>query len=128
MSIIKSEDEKKWINAFLVLCSILLGFVTIRFMEQMGEWFDLEAKVQYYLAVTQGMGFFVGIAAFVFAIKNKAAQTHLEEVYGELTKVVWSDKDTALKLTIGIVISLTILSLIFVLVDYIFQQSLELIY
>lgn len=128
MSIIKAEDEKKWINAFLVLCSILLGFITIRFMEQMGEWFDLEAKVQYYLMLTQGTGFFVGVIAFVAALKNKAAQSHLEEVYGELTKVVWSDKDTALKLTVGIVISVSILSLIFVLIDYLSQQSLELIY
>lgn len=128
MSLIKAEDEKKWINAFLVLCSILLGFVTIRFMEQMGEWFDLEARIQYYLMLTQGIGFGVGVVGFIAAVKNKAAQSHLEEVYSELTKVVWSDKDTAMKLTVGIVISLTIISLIFVLIDYLSQQTLNLIY
>ena len=128
MSIIKSEDEKKWINAFLVLCSILLGFVTIRFMEQMGEWFDLEAKVTYYIALTQGAGFAAGALGFLIALKNKFTQSYLNEVYHELTKVVWSDKDTAIKLTIGIVISLSIVSVIFVLVDYIFQQTLALIY
>ena len=48
--------------------------------------------------------------------------------HDELVKVVWPDKDTVIKVTIGIVISTAILSSIFVGVDYSFRMILDLIY
>lgn len=128
MSIIRSEDGKKWINSFVAICSLLVGFVTIRFVEQLGEWFDLEAKVGNFLAVTQGLGILLGLVTFIATIKNKRAMEHMREVYAELTKVVWPDKDTVLKLTVGVIIGITIISTIFVAVDFIFRKILTLIY
>ena len=128
MSIVKQEDGKKWINSLIAIISLLAGFVTIRFVEQMGEWFDLEAKVGSFLALTQGAGIVVGVLTFVIIFKNKKASTLLNEVYGELVKVVWPDKDSVLKITVGLVIGLGIVSAIFVLVDFVFRKILELIY
>ena len=88
MSIIKSEDGKKWINSFIAIVSILAGYITISFMESMGELFDLEAKVKYYLMVSQGIGILVGLVTFITILKNKNASTHMNEVYAELVKVV----------------------------------------
>jgi preprotein translocase subunit SecE len=56
MSILKIEDSKKWINAFLAIVSVIAGFVTIRFLLTMGEWFDLEAKIGNFPVVIQGVG------------------------------------------------------------------------
>jgi preprotein translocase subunit SecE len=128
MSIIRAEDERKWINAFIALCSILAGFVVIRFVGQLGEWFDLEAQVNYFLGITQGMGVVVGLAAFMIISRNKNSINYLKEVYGQLTKVVWPDKDAVVKLTIGIVIGVSIVSGILVLVDFIFRKLLGFIY
>ena len=128
MSIIKSEDGKKWINSFIAIVSILAGYITISFMESMGELFDLEAKVKYYLMVSQGIGNLVGLVTFITILKNKNASTHMNEVYAELVKVVWPDKDTVIKVTIGIIIGVSIISSIFVGVDFGFQKILELIY
>ncbi|TNE95863.1 MAG: preprotein translocase subunit SecE [Deltaproteobacteria bacterium] len=128
MSIIKSEDGKKWINSFIAIVSILAGFVTIRFMETMGEFFDLEAKVKYFLMISQGIGILVGLTTFVAILKNKNASTHMNEVYAELVKVVWPDKDSVVKVTIGIIIGVSIVSSIFVGVDFTFRKILELIY
>ena len=87
MSIVKSEDGKKWINAFVVIISILVGFIFIRFLEQMGEWFDLEAKIMAFEAVSQGAGILMGLATFFLIFKSHAASSHLKEVYGELSKL-----------------------------------------
>lgn len=128
MSVIKQEDNQKWINSLIAVFSIIVAFIAIRFSETMGEWFDLEAKIPNFGIVIQGFGIVLGLICFVLIVKNKAAYTHLKEVYGELTKVIWPDKDTILKITIGLVISLSIVSGFFVLVDFIFSEILNLLY
>ncbi len=128
MSIVKSEDGKKWINAFVAIISVFVGFITIRFTETLGEWFDLEAKIGSFLLLSQGIGLLSGLAAFLIISKNKTTSGHIKEVYAELVKVVWPEKDSVVKVTIGIVIATTIVSGFFVLVDFIFRKILNLIY
>ncbi|MGB0452302.1 MAG: preprotein translocase subunit SecE [Bacteriovoracaceae bacterium] len=128
MSILKAEDKNKWISFFLVVVSSISAFVFIKFFEQLSEWFDLEAKIGNFEMLSQGLGIALGAVVFFVVLKNKQASDYLNEVYNELTKVVWSEKDTAFKLTIGIVIAVAILSLIFVGFDVMFQKGLELIY
>ena len=128
MSLVRVEDGKKWINAFVAVISILAGFVAIRFAGQLSEWFDLEAKVSNFLAISQAVGILIGLVTFIGILKNKNASTHLQEVYSELVKVVWPDKDSVLKMTVGLVIAVSIISGIFVLIDFTFRSILELIY
>ncbi|MDH5581066.1 MAG: preprotein translocase subunit SecE [Bdellovibrionales bacterium] len=128
MSIIKSEDGKKWINAFIAGVSILVGFVTIRFIGQLSEWFDLEAKVGNFLVFSQGLGVLLGLITFIAITKNKKALQHMQEVYGELLKVVWPESDAVVKVTVGIVIGVSIISGLFVLIDFLSQELLSLVY
>ncbi|PIP90615.1 MAG: preprotein translocase subunit SecE [Bdellovibrionales bacterium CG12_big_fil_rev_8_21_14_0_65_38_15] len=128
MSIVKKEDSKKWINSFVAIISIIAGFLAIRFTLQMSEWFDLEAKVNNFIIISQGIGVVVGLSVFIGIFKSKNTSALLSEVYDELVKVVWPDKDTIFKVTVGIVISLSIVSAIFVGVDYMFRALLDLFY
>jgi preprotein translocase subunit SecE len=128
MSFVRVEDGKKWINAFVAIISIIAGFVTIRFAGQLSEWFDLEAKVSNFLAISQGLGILIGLVTFIGILKNKNASTHMQEVYSELVKVVWPDKDSVLKMTVGLVIAVSVISGIFVLIDFTFRKILELVY
>ncbi len=128
MSIIKAEDSKKWVNFFVALVSILCGYVTIKFLGQMGEWFDLEAKVPYFIGVSQGIGIVIGLSVFLGIKGNRAASEHMGEVYSELVKVIWPDSESVVKSTIGILVGLSILSLIFIAVDNGFRWLLNLIY
>lgn len=127
MSLIKSEDSKKWINSFLAVVSGICGLVVIRFFEQMGEWFDLEAKVPQFQIVTQVTGILVALIIFVSIIKNKGASEYLSEVYSELVKVVWPNKDDVMKTTVGLVFALSIISGLFVLVDFGVRKLLQII-
>lgn len=128
MSIVKSEDSRKWINSFVAIISILAGFISIRFLDQMSEWFDLEAKINHFLMVSQGVGIVIGLVTFIAIVKNKGASTHMQEVFDELVKVVWPDRDSVIKVTIGIIIGVSIVSSILVGIDFSFQKILELIY
>lgn len=128
MSIVKKEDSKKWINSFVAIISIIAGFLAIRLTLQLSEWFDLEAKINNFIIISQGIGVVVGLSVFIGIFKSKNTSALLSEVYDELVKVVWPDKDTIFKVTVGIVISLAIVSSIFVGVDYMFRALLDLFY
>ena len=127
MSLIKSEDNKKWINAFVATCAGVAGFVAIRFLEQMGEWFDLEAKIPSFQITVQVVGIIIGLILFIAVTKNKNASEHLNDVYSELVKVTWPKKEDVMATTVGLVIALSIISGIFVLVDMGFRKLLELV-
>jgi preprotein translocase subunit SecE len=128
MSILKIEDNQKWINAFLAIISVITGYVTIRFLLTMGEWFDLEAKIGNYPLMTQGFGILIGVSTFIGIYKRKAAADHLQNVYGELVKVVWPDKDTIMKITLALMVGLSIVAGFFVLIDVISQKGLDFLY
>ena len=128
MSIIKSEDSRKWITALTVIASVLAGYVVYKFVGQLGDWFDLETKISSYSIVAQGLGFAAGLGTFIYILKNNNTSTYLQEVFNELVKVVWPSKDATVKMTIGIAIALVIVAAIFTTVDFIFKKILEFVY
>ncbi len=128
MSSVSNDHGKKWINSFVALFSVFVGYCIIAFAKQLGEWFHLEAKISYFSGYVQALGVLFGIGVFLSILKNKKSSLHLNEVYGELVKVVWPDKDSIVKATIGIIIGVSICSGLFVTVDFLFRKVLELIY
>lgn len=128
MSIIKSEDSGKWINALVAIAAVLSGFIVTKFVDQLGTWFDLEAKVSSFSVLSQGLGVLTGILVFVIILKNSKSSSYLQEVYSELVKAVWPSKDATTKMTIGIAIALVIASGIFVFVDFVFKKILDFVY
>jgi preprotein translocase subunit SecE len=128
MSIIKSEDSSKWINALVAIAALLAGFIVTKFLDQLGAWFDLEAKISNFSFVSQGLGVVVGIATFVIILKNSKTSSYLQEVYNELVKAVWPSKDTTLKTTMGLVVGLAIVSGVFVFVDFVFKKIMSFVY
>jgi preprotein translocase subunit SecE len=128
MSIIKSEDKQKWINAFIILGSLMVGFISIRFFYQLGDWFDLEAKVRHFVVWAQALGIGVGVTTFLFLKNKNEVMQHLDEVYAELVKVIWPDKDSTIKVAAGIIIGVTIVSAFLIFVDFVINKLLNYIY
>lgn len=128
MSIIKSEDSSKWINALVAIGAFLTGFIVTKFVNQLGIWFDLEAKISGFTVISQGLGVVAGIVFFALILKNSKSSTYLQDVYNELLKVVWPSKDATMKITLGLVVALVIVSGIFVFVDFVFKKILSFVY
>lgn len=128
MSVVKREDERKWTNAFLAVICLLVSYLSIKFLHQIGEWFNLEARVQYFFAITQGVSVVFGATVFIIVYRHQEAAKYLSEVFSELVKVVWPESESVLKLAIGIIIGIAIVSGILVLIDYIFRFLLGFVY
>lgn len=118
----------KWIYSFLAVVSLLITYLCIRLINQLGESFDLEAVIPHFKMTRQVIGIFIGLLSFVIVIKNSKAMKYLVEVYAELVKVIWADRDTVTKITVGLVVALSIVSGFFLIVDVGSRKILELIY
>lgn len=108
MSSITERQGKKWIQTSVALTCIFLGYVLISFFNQLSEWFDLEAKIPRFDLTAQGISVLVSLGVFLYIIKNPKTSTFLSEVYQEVLKVVWPDKNQTMRHTIGIMIGVTI--------------------
>lgn len=127
-SLQEKTTGNKWINATVAIGALLLGYIITQFVSQLGEWFDLEAKVQYFGGWAQGLGVAFGLVGFIVVTRNPVCIAYLQEVYGELTKVIWPEKEGVVKLTVGIIIGVVLLSVILSLIDLAARHLLGYLY
>lgn len=128
MATLKESDSRKWINALVAVTSIIFCYICIAFFNQLGEWFELEAQIAQFSMISQFAGIALGFIGFFTITKNTKAANYLSDVYNELTKVIWPDHDSTLKLTISIIVGVAISSVFLGLVDLLVQKVLELLY
>ena len=128
MSALKEADSKKWINALVAIGATIVAYMSIAFLAQLSDWFELEAKIDNFQILSQVVGIALGVLGFVIVIKSKSMYKYLTEVYGELTKVIWPDKDSTLKLTVSIIVGVAISALVLGLIDFGLTKVLELLY
>lgn len=128
MNTTEIKDGKKWIQAALAVFCSLAAYLMFKMLHQMSEWFDLEAKISNFNIVAQGIALVVAFLLFLILYKRAEVFNYLNEVYLELTKVIWPDKESVAKLAVGIVISTVILSIILVSVDLLVKKLLSLLY
>lgn len=128
MSSTMKDDGSKWIQTGVVSLCLLLAYVLIRFFGQLGEWFDLESKIDQFLIISQLVSVLISLGVFIYVMKNPVISTFLKEVYQEAIKVVWPDKNETVKHTIGIMIGVTIVGFLLGLFDFVATWLLSLIH
>lgn len=117
MSLTAKDNGKKWIQSSVAFTCLLLVYILIKFFTQMGEWFELESKIQFYMGITQMISVMISFGAFIYIIKNEKTSSFLEEVFQEAIKVVWPDKNETVKHTVGIMIGVTIVGTLLAVFD-----------
>lgn len=127
MSSVSQNEGKKWIQTSVAITCMFLGYIIISFFETLSEWFELESKVQNYMAISQGASVLIALSVFVYIMKNPKTSTFLNEVFQETVKVVWPDKNETVRHTIGIMIGVGIVGFILGFFDLTASYLLNLI-
>ncbi|MFT6631761.1 MAG: preprotein translocase subunit SecE [Bacteriovoracaceae bacterium] len=117
MSLTAKDNGKKWIQSSVAFTCLLLVYILIKFFTQMGEWFELESKIQFYMGITQMVSVMISFGTFIYIVKNEKTSSFLEEVFQEAVKVVWPDKNETVKHTVGIMIGVTIVGTLLAVFD-----------
>lgn len=118
MSVASNDEGKKWIQTTVAVTCIMLVYVLISFFEKLAEWFALETLVPYYFGITQFVSVVLGLVAYIMVFKNSKSSEFLTNVYQEVVKVVWPDKQQTWRHTIVIMIAVTIMGFVFGFFDF----------
>jgi preprotein translocase subunit SecE len=118
MSVATNDEGKKWIQTTVAITCILEVYVFINFFEKLSEWFALETMVPYYFGLTQVVSVLLGLATYIIVFKNPKSSEFLTNVYQEVLKVVWPDKQQTWRHTFVIMIAVTIMGFVFGFFDF----------
>lgn len=118
MSVASNDDGKKWIQSTVAITCILLVYVLISFFEKLAEWFALETMIPYYSGITQFLSVVIGLGTYIAIFKNPKTNEFLTNVYQEVLKVVWPDKQQTWRHTFVIMIAVTIMGFVFYFFDF----------
>lgn len=118
MAVASNEEGKKWIQATVAVVCILAGYVLISFFEKLAEWFALETMIPYFFGVTQVVSVLIALGAYIVIMKNPKSSDFLQNVYQEVMKVVWPDRQQTWRHTFVILIAVTIFGFIFGFFDF----------
>lgn len=118
MSVASNEEGKKWIQTSVALACIILGYVLISFFEKLAEWFTLETKIPYFFGISQAISVILAIVTYFTIFKNPKSSEFLTNVYQEIMKVVWPDKQQTWRHTFVIMVAVTIMGFVFGFFDF----------
>ncbi len=118
MSVASNDDGKKWIQTTVALTCIMLVYVLVNFFEKLAEWFALETMVPYYFGITQVLSVVIGLTTYIMIFKNPTSSDFLTNVYQEVVKVVWPDKQQTWRHTFVIMVAVTIMGFVFGFFDF----------
>lgn len=118
MSVASNEEGKKWIQASLAVVCIILGYVLISFFEKMAEWFALEAMIPSYSVISQVLSVLIAGGTYFYVMRTPKTAGFLDNVYQEIMKVVWPDRQQTWRHTIVIMIAVTIMGFVFGFFDF----------
>jgi preprotein translocase subunit SecE len=118
MSVASNDEGKKWIQATVAVACILAGYVLISFFEKLAEWFELETMIPYFFGVTQVFSVMIALAAYIVIMKNPKSSEFLTNVYQEVLKVVWPDRQQTWRHTFVVMVMVTIFGIVFGLFDF----------
>lgn len=118
MSVASNDEGKKWIQTTVAIACILLTYVLISFFEKMAEWFALETKIPYFFGITQVVSVLIGLSTYIAVFKNPKSSEFLTNVYQEVMKVVWPDRQQTWRHTFVIMVAVTIMGFVFGFFDF----------
>jgi len=127
MAVASNNEGKKWIQTVVAVVCILLTYVLISFFEKLTEWFALESKIPFYFVITQGLSVIIGLVTYVIVFRNPKSSEFLQDVYQEVMKVVWPDRQQTWRHTFVIMIAVTIMGFVFGFFDFGANYLLQLV-
>jgi preprotein translocase SecE subunit len=109
----------KWINTILFLGSVIIGFMFNMLLVKLGTWFEFEAKIPQYKYI-QLVASIIVVFGTLFYVKSRSdLMTFFYETFDEMTKVVFPDKNQSFRLSIFIIIAVTIIGFILTTFDWV---------
>lgn len=121
------ENNQKWVNLSFLAASALTAFVIFLLASRASAALDFDGRVQNLATILRLGAIVVGAVCFFVLYKNKTANLFMDEVFIELGKVTWPQREETFKATIAVLIAVTIMGFMFGVVDWVWSRLVNFI-
>lgn len=121
------NNQQKWVNLSFVAAALLVAYVLFVLATKFSVVLDFEGRfrsLDKVLLLTSGI---VGLGIFLGLYKSAVANTFMNEVVAELSKVTWPGQDETFKATIAVLIAVLIAGVALWIVDSIWVYLIGLV-
>lgn len=119
------ENNQKWINLSYIAVAMLLAFVIFLLAQKFSVALDFEGRVRSLEMILKVGASVIGVLTFVILNRSTRANTFMNEVVVELSKVTWPTQDETVKATIAVLIAVLIAGIVLWLVDSLWVYLLK---
>lgn len=121
------ENNQKWINLSYLLAASLVALVVFLLANKFSAFLDFEGRVRSLDLIIKGASMGIGAIVFAGLFKSSHANTFMNEVVAELSKVTWPTQDETVKATILVIIAVVIAGVLLWIMDLVWVSLLGLI-
>lgn len=121
------ENNQKWINLSYIAVAILFAFVVFLLAQKFSVALDIDARIRSFDLVLKAGAAVIGVLAFLILNRSERANTFMNEVVAELSKVTWPTQNETVKATIAVLIAVVIAGIVLWIVDTIWVFLLSFI-
>lgn len=121
------ENNQKWVNLSYVAAALLIAYVVFVLATKFSIFLDFEGRVRSLDKILMGASAAVGLVIFLGLNRSSVANTFMNEVVAELSKVTWPTQDETMKATIATLIAVGIAGILLWIVDSIWVYILSFI-
>lgn len=111
------NNQQKWVNLSYVAAALLLAYIVFVLSTKFSVFLDFEGRVRSLDKILMGASALVGFALFLGLNKSSVANTFMNEVVAEVSKVTWPTQSETTKATIAVLVAVTIAGVILWMVD-----------
>lgn len=111
------NNQQKWVSLSYVAAAALFAIVIYLIATKFSVFLDFEGRVRSLDKILVGASVLCGIVLFIGLSKSSVANTFMNEVVAEVSKVTWPTTDETFKATIAVLIAVTIAGTVLWLVD-----------
>ena len=119
------SQHQKWVNISYLAVAALLGYVVFSFGLKLAGVYDLETRVRSIDLVIRIASIVVGGLAFLLLFRNEKANTFMNEVVLELSRVTWPTQKETTNATIITIVMVLISGMVLGLLDYVWTKLLQ---
>lgn len=121
------ESNQKWVNLSFLAGAGLIGFVVFLLASRAAAALDFDGRFGHLESSIKIGAVVVGALCFLLLYRSKSATLYMDEVFIELNKVTWPQREETTKGTIAVLIAVTVMGFMFGLVDWLWSHIVNVI-
>jgi preprotein translocase subunit SecE len=121
------NQYQKWVNLSYLATAAIVGYIVFVFAHQIAGIYDLETRFKDIDLIIRGIALVLAGLVFFILFRHEQANTFMNEVMTELSRVTWPTQKETSSATFIVIIMVLISGVVLGFLDYLWTRLLQLV-